>query len=44
MAAILVDGGLAQRVVGAYMLWNDLLYSELDIYNGRDAGALKTIG
>jgi hypothetical protein len=44
MAAILVDGGLAQRGVGAYMLWNDLLYSELDIYKGRDAGTLKTIG
>jgi hypothetical protein len=46
MAATLVDGRLAQRVVGAgaYMLWNDLLYSEVDIYKGLDAGILKTIG
>jgi hypothetical protein len=46
MAATLVDGGLAQRVVGAgaYMLWNDLLYFEADIYKGLDAAALRTVG
>jgi hypothetical protein len=46
MAATLVDGGLAQRVggAGAYMLWNDLLYAEVDVYKGLDATALKTLG
>jgi hypothetical protein len=46
MAATLVDGGLAQRVVGAgaYMLWNDLLYAEADIYQGLDSSTLKMVG
>ena len=35
-AAALIDGGLAQRVlgVGAYVMWNDLVYAELDAYQG----------
>jgi hypothetical protein len=46
MAATLVDGGLAQRVVGAgaYMLWNDLLYLETDLYKGLGPGGLKLVG
>jgi hypothetical protein len=46
MAATLVDGRLAQRVAGAgaYMLWNDLLYSEVDIYKGLNPAALRTVG
>lgn len=46
MAATLIDGGLAQRVAGAgaYMLWNDLLYSEFDIYKGLATEGLKLTG
>jgi len=46
MAAALVDGGLAERVAGAgaYMLWNDLLYLEADIYKGLNSAALNFLG
>jgi hypothetical protein len=46
MAAPLLDGGLNQRVVGAgaYMLWNDLLYVEADVYKGLDSVALRAVG
>jgi hypothetical protein len=46
MAATLVDGGLAQRVVGAgvYALWGNVLYSEVDVYKGLDAKALNAVG
>jgi len=46
MAAPLADGGLNQHVVGAgaYMLWNDLLYAEADMYKGLDATALRATG
>jgi hypothetical protein len=46
MATTLVDGGLAQRVfgAGAYMVWNNLLYSEFDVYKGLDAVALTATG
>jgi hypothetical protein len=46
MAATLVDGGLAQRVAGAgaYVLWNDLLYLESDVYKGLDTSALQAVG
>jgi hypothetical protein len=46
MAATLVDGGLGQRVAGAgaYILWNDLLYLEADMYKGLDTTALRAIG
>jgi hypothetical protein len=45
MTSTLVDGGLAQRVAGAggYMFWNDVLYSEIDVYKGFDTAALKTV-
>jgi hypothetical protein len=46
MAAPLIDGAIAQRVVGAggYVLWNDFLYFEADAYKGLDTPTLKTIG
>jgi hypothetical protein len=46
MAATLVDGGLGARVAGAgaYMLWNDLLYMEADIYKGLTATGLRMVG
>jgi hypothetical protein len=46
MAATLVDGVLSQRVIGAgaYMLWNDLLYWEADVYKGLNSGALRAFG
>jgi hypothetical protein len=46
MASTLVDGGLEGRVAGggAYMLWNDLLYLEGDIYKGLNGSALKMAG
>jgi hypothetical protein len=46
MAATLVDGGLAQRSIGAgaYALWNDLLYAEIDVYKGLDAHTLRATG
>jgi hypothetical protein len=45
-AAPLADGALNQRVVGAgtYMLWNDLLYVEGDVYKGLDSTALRATG
>jgi hypothetical protein len=45
MASTLIDGGLDSRVVGVggYMLWNDLLYAEFDIYKGLDAYALRRV-
>jgi len=46
MAAPLVDGGLGQRVagIGAYMLWNNLLYLEADAYKGLGPAALRMVG
>jgi hypothetical protein len=46
MASTLVDGGLEGRVAGggAYMLWNDLLYLEADLYKGLNGSALKMVG
>jgi hypothetical protein len=45
-ATALVEGGLGQRVVGvgAYMLWDDLLYFESDIYKGLGRTALNALG
>jgi len=45
-ASTLIDGGLGQRVagVGAYSLWNDLLYLEGDVYKGLTAPALTALG
>jgi hypothetical protein len=46
MAATLVDGTLGQRVAGAgaYVLWNDLLYLEADVYKGLDSTGLRMVG
>jgi hypothetical protein len=46
MAATLVDGGLGQRAAGAgvYVLWNDVLYFESDVYKGLDTAALDAVG
>jgi hypothetical protein len=46
MAATLIDGGLAQRAAGAgaYVLWNNLLYLESDVYKGLNTAALQAVG
>jgi hypothetical protein len=46
MAATLIDGGLSQRAAGAgaYLLWDDLLYVESDLYKGFDTEALNAVG
>jgi hypothetical protein len=46
LAATLIDGGLAQRVVGggAYAMWNDLLYLETDVYRGLGYDVLNATG
>jgi hypothetical protein len=46
MAASLVDGGLAQRVAGggAYVMWNDLVYLEADLYRGLGYDVLNATG
>ena len=46
MGVPLLSGRLSQRVagVGAYMLWNDLLYWEADVYKGLDSAALAAVG
>jgi len=46
MAATLIDGGLAQRVIGAggYMVWNNMIYAEADVYKGLDANAINATG
>lgn len=45
-AATLIDGGLAQQVVGAgaYALWNDLLYVEADAYSGLGKDVRNGLG
>src|SRR5690242_15408354 len=45
-AATLVDSSLGQRVigVGAYSLWNNLLYVEADAYKGLDRATLRATG
>ena len=44
--ATLIDGGLAQRAggLGAYLLWDDLIYAEVDAYKGFDPRALSALG
>jgi len=45
-AATLIDGGLGQRVAGAgaYAMWNDLVYSEFDLYRGLGYDVLNATG
>ena len=45
-ASTLVDGSLGQRVagVGAYALWNDLVYLEADVYSGLNPATLTATG
>jgi hypothetical protein len=46
LAATLIDGGLAQRVVGvgSYAMWNNLVYLEADVYQGLGYQALNATG
>jgi hypothetical protein len=46
IAAALIDGGLSQRVAGAgaYMMWNDLVYAEFDLYRGLGYDVLNATG
>ena len=45
-AATLVDGGLAQVVMGAgsYAFWDDLFYTEFDIYKGLGRDVRNALG
>ncbi|HEY5048359.1 MAG TPA: hypothetical protein VII49_10085 [Rhizomicrobium sp.] len=45
-AATLVDGGLAQSVlgVGGYALWDDLVYAEADVYRGLGRDVRNALG
>jgi hypothetical protein len=45
-AATLIDGGLAQNVMGAggYALWNDLVYAEADVYKGLGRDIRNALG
>jgi hypothetical protein len=45
-AATLIDGGLGQRVAGAggYIMWNDLVYAEFDLYRGLGYDVLNATG
>lgn len=45
-AGTIVDGGLAQAVLGAggYGLWNDLLYGEIDVYKGLGRDVRNAFG
>jgi hypothetical protein len=46
LAAALIDGGLGQRVAGGggYMMWNDLVYAEVDVYRGLGYDVLDATG
>ena len=45
-AATLIEGGLAQQVLGAtaYNFWNRLIYTEIGIYRGLSPTTLTTLG
>ncbi len=45
-ASTLIDGGLAQQVVGVggYAQWNDLLYVEADLYKGLGRDVRNALG
>jgi hypothetical protein len=46
MASTLIDGGLAQQVVGigGYALWGDWLFTEADLYRGLSRDARNALG
>lgn len=46
MATTMVDGALLQRAagIGTYALWNEMLYAEVDAYQGLSTANLKTLG
>jgi hypothetical protein len=46
LAATLIDGRLGQRVLGggAYLMWNDLVYAEFDLYRGLGYDVLNATG
>ena len=46
IAATLIDGGLGQRVAGGggYVMWNDLVYAEADLYRGLGYDVLNATG
>jgi hypothetical protein len=46
VAATIIDGDLTQRVAGggAYMMWNDLVYIEADLYRGLGYDVLNATG
>ena len=46
LVATLVDGALGQRVAGAgaYVMWNDLIYAEFDLYRGLGYDVLNATG
>jgi hypothetical protein len=46
LAATLIDGGLGQRVAGGggYLMWNDLVYAEFDLYRGLGYDVLNATG
>ena len=46
LAATQIDNGLGQRVLGggAYMMWNDLVYAEVDVYRGLGYDVLNATG
>ncbi len=46
LAATLIDGGLGQRVLGggAYIMWNNLVYLEVDLYRGLGYDVLNATG
>lgn len=45
-AAVLADGGLGQAVggIGAYALWNDLVYAEIAAYRSAKGGIMSIFG
>jgi hypothetical protein len=45
-AATLIDGGLGQSVLGAgaYILWNNLVFAEFDLYRGLSRNVRNALG
>jgi hypothetical protein len=46
LASTIIDGGLSQVVLGGggYVLWNDLIYAEADIYKGLGRDIRNALG